>query len=31
LETNFTGGAFTDAVHGADQKSFYKIEVQLMP
>jgi hypothetical protein len=31
LETNYTGGAFTDTVHGAEQKNFYKIEVQLAP
>jgi hypothetical protein len=29
LHSNITGGAFTDAVHGADDQGFYKIEVQM--
>jgi predicted acyl esterase len=31
LETNVTGGAFTDTVHGAEEKGFYKVDVQLLP
>ncbi len=31
LETNFTGGGFTDTVHDVDQKGFYRIEVKLAP
>ncbi len=29
LETNFTGGAFTDLTHGVDGQGFYKIDVQM--
>ncbi len=29
LETNYTGGAITDLLHGAGGKCFYKIEVQM--
>jgi hypothetical protein len=29
LESNFTGGAYTDDVHGAGSEGFYKIEVEI--
>jgi hypothetical protein len=29
LESNFTGGAFTDSVHDANDKGFYKIDVRV--
>ncbi len=29
LETNFTGGAFTDFTHGVEGTGFYKIDVQM--
>ena len=29
MQTNYTGGAFTDAVHGAEGKCFYKLDVRL--
>jgi hypothetical protein len=29
LHSNYTGGVFTDAVHGAGGQSFYKIEVKI--
>jgi len=31
LETNYTGGAFTDALHSTDTEGFYKIDVRLAP
>ena len=31
LETNLTDGVFTDATYNAEDKGFYKIEVQLAP
>jgi hypothetical protein len=31
LQTNYTGGVFTDAVHGAEPNVFYQIEVQVAP
>jgi hypothetical protein len=30
-QTNYAGGIFTDAVHGADGQGFYKINVQIAP
>ncbi len=29
LETNYTGGAFTDLIHNAEQEGFYKIDVRI--
>jgi len=29
LQSNFTGGAYTDSTHTAEEKGFYKIEVEL--
>ncbi len=29
LETNYTGGAFTDSTHAAENEGFYKIEVEI--
>ncbi|MCF7864518.1 MAG: hypothetical protein K9L89_07000, partial [Kiritimatiellales bacterium] len=29
LETNYTGGTFTDTLHSAEKKCFYKIDVRL--
>jgi hypothetical protein len=31
LQSNFTGGAFTDQTHGADAEGFYRLDVQLAP
>jgi len=31
LETNLTGGAFTDLLYGAESEGFYRIDVQLAP
>lgn len=31
LQSNYTGGAFTDQTHSADQEGFYRIEAQLAP
>jgi hypothetical protein len=29
LGSNISGGAFTDEVHGADGKAFYKVDVEV--
>ncbi len=29
MQTNYSGGAFTDATHGAENEGFYKIDVQI--
>ncbi len=31
LESNLTGGAFTDLVRGAEDQGFYRLDVQLAP